>query len=353
RMARSEEGAYSRYETDERRSQPGWIGGETVQVILRRRLRQREAGLMIFGMDIYNALLAFATLGLVVGFMAGLFGVGGGFLLTPMLNIVFGIPYNIAVGSDLAQMLGMSTAATVRHGKLGNIDYRLGFLMIVGTAGGVEIGASILEVLKHAGDLVIGSIKLPIMTLVMSVVYMALLLWIGTLVFRESRKALKAVRAGGTDTIQKGWIVEKLSSMRLPPMISLPASGIASISLWIILGVGLATGVLAGLLGVGGGFIRMPALIYIIGCPTVVAVGTDLFEIMFSSAYGAFTHGMKGNINLIVVLGLLVGSTIGSQIGASMTRRLGGPRLRYIFAFIAYFAVIMVAMKLVLKVVGG
>ena len=181
----------------------------------------------------------------------------------------------------------------------------------------------------------------------------SLLLWIGTVVLRESRKALATVRAGGADTIEKNWLVERLSVLRLPPMISLPRSGIASISLWVILGVGLTTGVLAGLLGVGGGFIRMPALIYIIGCPTAVAVGTDLFEIMFSSAYGAFTHGMKGNVNLVIVLGLLIGSTVGSQIGASLTRRLGGPRLRNVFAYVAYVAVIMVAAKLLIKILKG
>jgi hypothetical protein len=191
------------------------------------------------------------------------------------------------------------------------------------------------------------------MTLVMSLIYMTLLLWIGTMVLRESRKALAAVKAGKGDVIEKTWIVERLSTIRLWPMIALPRSGIASISLWVIVAVGFATGVLAGLLGVGGGFIRMPALIYIIGCPTAVAVGTDLFEIMFSSAYGAFTHGFKGNVNLVVVLGLLVGSTIGSQIGASLTRRLGGPRLRNIFAYVAYLAVAMVATKLVLKIIHG
>jgi uncharacterized membrane protein YfcA len=308
---------------------------------------------LIFGMTIVNALAGFATLGLVVGFMAGLFGVGGGFLLTPLLNILFGVPYNIAVGSDLAQMAGMSTSATIRHGRIGNIDYKLGLLMCAGTAAGVEVGASILEVLKKAGAVTLGHARIPVMNLVMSAIYAALLLWIGTVVLRESRKALAKVRAGGTDTIEKNWLVERLSVLRLPPMISLPRSGIASISLWVILGVGFTTGVLAGLLGVGGGFIRMPALIYIIGCPTAVAVGTDLFEIMFSSAYGAFTHATRANVNLVVVLGLLIGSTVGSQIGASLTRRLGGPRLRNVFAYIAYLAVIMVAAKLVIKIAKG
>lgn len=307
----------------------------------------------MFGMDVSTALMSFAGLGLVVGFMAGLFGVGGGFLLTPLLNIVFGVPYNIAVGSDLAQMAGMSTAATVRHGRIGNIDYKLGGLMIAGTAAGVEVGASVLEVLKEAGEIAIGGAKLPIMTLVMSAIYMALLAWIGTVVLRESRGALANLRAGRSDDIQKNWFVERLSSVSLRPMISLPRSGITSISLWVILGVGFSTGVLAGLLGVGGGFIRMPALIYIIGCPTAVAVGTDLFEIVFSSAYGAFTHGLKGNVNLVLVLGLLVGSTVGAQLGASLTRKIGGPRLRNVFAYIAYFAVVMVAAKLVIKIAAG
>ena len=97
----------------------------------------------------------------------------------------------------------------------------------------------------------------------------------------------------------------------------------------------------------------MPALIYIVGCPTAVAVGTDLFEIVFSSSYGAFTHGLKGNVNLVLVLGLLVGSTVGAQIGASLTRKIGGPRLRNVFAYIAYVAVIMVAAKLVIKIAAG
>ena len=307
----------------------------------------------MFGMSIVEALTSFAALGLVVGFMAGLFGVGGGFLLTPLLNILFGVPYNIAVGSDLAQMTGMSTAATVRHGRIGNIDYRLGLLMFAGTAAGVEVGATGLEGLKKAGETTLLGARMPVMTLVMSLIYMALLVWIGTVVLRESRRALATVRAGGEDTVERNKFVQRLSTLRLWPMISLPRSGIASISLWVLLGVGFATGVLAGLLGVGGGFIRMPALIYIVGCPTAIAVGTDLFEIMFSSAYGAFTHGMKGNVNLVLVLGLLIGSTLGSQMGATLTRRLGGPRLRYVFAYIAYGAVVMVAVKLVLKVLHG
>jgi uncharacterized membrane protein YfcA len=120
----------------------------------------------------------------------------------------------------------------------------------------------------------------------------------------------------------------------------------------VILGIGAATGFLSGMLGVGGGFIRMPALVYVMGCPTVVAVGTDLFEIMFSSGYGVATHAFKGNVHLVLVLALLIGTTIGAQIGASYTRKAGGPKVRLGFGVLAFVGVVMVAIKLFLKLRG-
>jgi len=292
--------------------------------------------------------------GLVVGALGGFFGVGGGFLMVPMLNVVFGIPYNIAVGSDLGQMCGMSTAATVRHMRFGNIDFKLGILMIAGTALGVEAGATILELLKHSGEVVINGRPVSLMTLVMSLVYAALLIFLGTAMIKESRRTLKRT-AGKADLATAespaSPIAVRLRTVKAWPMVSLPASGIASISLWVILIIGFLTGCLSGMLGVGGGFIRMPALVYILGCPTVVAVGTDLFEIMFSSAYGVFTHALKGNVHLVLVLALLVGTTIGAQIGASYTRKAGGPWVRFGFGCLAFVGVIMVAFKLYLQVV--
>jgi uncharacterized membrane protein YfcA len=282
--------------------------------------------------------------GLLIGAMGGFFGVGGGFLMVPLLNVVFGIPYNYCVGSDLGQMVGMSTAATVRHIRFGNIDFKLGLLMIAGTATGVEVGARVLEALKRAGEL-------P-MSIVMSVVYAALLAFLGQAMIRESMRTLKReagkVDLSGGEAPAAAYAV-KLRTLRLWPMVSLPASGIESISLWVVIAIGFATGFLSGMLGVGGGFIRMPALVYILGCPTVVAVGTDLFEIMFSSAYGVFTHAIKGNVLLVIVLGLLIGTTIGAQIGASYTRRAGGPRVRFGFGCLAFIGVVMVTVKLIAK----
>ncbi len=292
-----------------------------------------------------------ALFGLVIGGLGGFFGVGGGFLMVPMLNVVFGVPYNIAVGSDLGQMCGMSAAATVRHSRFGNIDFKLGFLMIVGTATGVELGAQVLEVLKKVGTLSVFGREIDVLTVVMSLVYALLLVFLGQAMVRESlrtmRRAAGQVQLGAEEPAPSA--VVRLRTLKLWPMVSLPASGIESISLWIILGIGFATGFLSGMLGVGGGFIRMPALVYILGCPTVVAVGTDLFEIMFSSGYGVLTHAFKGNVHLVLVLALLIGTTVGAQLGASYTRRAGGPWVRFGFGCLAFVGVIMVAIKLYAK----
>ncbi len=309
-------------------------------------------GDFVLGIESFPYLILF---GLLIGGLGGFFGVGGGFLMVPMLNVAFGVPYNIAVGSDLGQMCGMSTAATVRHVRFGNIDFKLGVLMIAGTATGVEAGARVLEVLKHAGTLTIAGHETDAMSLVMSLVYVALLVFLGRAMIRESLRTIK--RASGRVELASeapaSPVASRLRTMKLWPMVSLPASGIEAISLWVILSIGFATGFLSGMLGVGGGFIRMPALVYILGCPTVVAVGTDLFEIMFSSGFGVLTHSFKGNVNLVLVLALLIGTTVGAQLGASYTRKAGGPWVRFGFGCLAFVGVIMVVIKLWLKFTQG
>lgn len=311
-----------------------------------------SAGEFLLGIDNFPYLALF---GFVVGALGGFFGVGGGFLMVPMLNVVFGVPYNIAVGSDLGQMCGMSTAATVRHMRFVNIDFKLGVLMIAGTATGVEVGAQLLEVLRHVGAMTILGKEIDAMTVVMSVVYAALLIFLGQAMVRESLRTIR--RASGRVELAAEEIaspvVVKLRTVKLWPMVRLPASGIEAMSLWVILGIGFATGFLSGMLGVGGGFIRMPALVYILGCPTVVAVGTDLLEIMFSSGYGVLTHALKGNVHLVLVLALLIGTTVGAQVGASYTRKAGGPWVRFGFGCLAFAGVFMVVLKFYLKLAHG
>jgi len=297
-------------------------------------------------LNFHDLLSGVILVGFIVGIFVGFFGIAGRFLLPPFLNSFFSIPFNVAVGSDLGQMLGTSTLNLLKFKGLHNVDYKLGGLMLIGTVAGVEGGARIMEWLKQAGHFWILSRSVQYLDLVLSIFYVALLLWIGMVVYREARGASGGEGEAGFFPAEPTALTAKLQHLRLPPMISLPVSGIESISLWVIILVGLITGLLVGLLGVGGAFIRLPAFIYLIGCPMVVAIGTDFFENLFSMGYGTFTHSLKGNVDLLLVLVHLVSVVLGSQIGIGLARRFPRIRIRVGFAYIAFAAVLLIFVKL-------
>ena len=277
-------------------------------------------------------------LGFVVVTLGGFFGVGGGFLTGPVM-FWLGVPMNFVVGTDLAYMTGKAMSATRRHRSLGHVDVKLGILMIAGTVLGVECGAQIIEVLEFSGniDSIIGYI------------YIVILLSVGGFTGWESLRAIQMVRTDRVDVkdaIGFEGIARRVHRIKIPPMISLPESGIEAISLWVVVGVGFITGLLAGLLGVGGGFIRMPFLVYFIGVPTHIAVGTDLFEIVFSAGFGTITHALKGNVDILMALVMQTGAVLGAQIGASMTRFFAGPRIRLFFSVLPLLGAIMVMLRL-------
>lgn len=284
--------------------------------------------------------------GFLVGLLGGFFGVGGGFLAGPMM-LIAGVPPNFVVGTDLAHMTGKSIVAARRHSTLGHVDLKLGGLMIVGTAVGIEIGAQLIEYLEALAPGVLAA--------VLTWVYLVLLLSISAIVFLEGFRATRLVVTESMDareTLSIQALSRRVQRLSLPPKIALPASGIAEISLWAILAVGFATGFLAGMLGVGGGFIRMPALVYLLGVPTHVAVGTDLFEIVFSAGYGTLTHALKGNVDIMMALIMHTGAAIGAQLGALGTRYVSGPRLRIAFAFLPLLGAIALMLNMA-GVAGG
>jgi len=262
--------------------------------------------------------------------------------MTPMLNAVFGIPYNIAVGSSLAQMVGTSAAASLRHRSYGHLDYKLALFTLVGSLGGAELGARVLVKLRESGSITLHNYPLNKMYLWITFIYIVLLLVVGLSMFLESRKAKKRSPQGGIVATR---ISRKIQEMIAPPLISLPTSRIVSISVWSIIVIGFLIGVLSGLLGVGGGFVITPAFIYLFGVPTSVAVGTGLFQIIFTSGYGALTHFFKGNVNFILVAGILAGSLIGSQFGAMLNKRLRGAYVRYYFSWVVFMAIGIIITK--------
>ena len=279
--------------------------------------------------------IGFTGTGFVIGVLSGLFGVGGGFLLVPLLNIIFNIPYNIAIGSSLLQMVGTSSAASLKHKDYGNIDYKLAGFILIGSIMGAEFGARILMWLKSVGTIMIHGSTISKMDLWINLIYIVLLSLVGISMFLESKKAKKrAPRGGVVDTI----FSQKIQNITISPITSLPISKIKSISIWNLICLGFVAGILSGLLGIGGAFIMSPALIYLIGVPTSVAIGTSLFQTIFISGYGALTHFFKGNVDFALVTCILIGSLIGSQLGAKIHNKLRGADIRYYFSLVVFIA---------------
>jgi uncharacterized protein len=271
------------------------------------------------------------VVGFVIGILGGFFGVGGSFIAGPALRLM-GVDWNYAVGTDLAHIVGKSIVAARQHRTLGNVDLKLGLIMALGTIAGAEGGAQLIQALKRAGNVN------TVVSFVAIVVYFSIslfMLW-------ESRKTLQSDKRTSQTGLVKGAdskkdssafgpVTQSIQRLKIWPMISLPTSGIPKISLWTILLVAFVGGLFSGFLGGGAGYIRMPSMVYVLGIPTHLAVGTDLFEIVISASYGTITHAIKGNVDILIALVMHTGAVIGAQIGVVATQYFAGPKIRLAF----------------------
>ena len=271
-----------------------------------------------------------AVAGFVIGVLGGFFGVGGSFIAGPALRAV-GLDWNFAVGTDLAHIVGKSVVAAKRHRALGNVDLKLGLIMALGTIGGAEVGAQLIEWLKRAGNV---NLVVSIISIAIYFSISGFMLWEGWATLRHSRRR-NVTHSRGKKSKQDesafGHFALNIHKMKVWPMVSLPVSGVKSISLWAILLVAFIGGIFSGFLGGGAGYIRMPSMVYVLGIPTHLAVGTDLFEIIISASYGTFTHAIKGNVDIMIALVMHTGAAIGAQIGAIATQYFTGPKIRLAF----------------------
>jgi uncharacterized membrane protein YfcA len=280
-------------------------------------------------------------LGVGVGIIGGFFGMGGAWMVTPGLNIL-GFPMAFAIGTDIAHMAGKSLISTLRHGRFGNVDYKLGCIMLIGTVVGFEVGAQMVMWLERIGNI----------NVIVRWIYIVLLSFIAWMVFYDlaKRKAKeKAAKAAGGELSNTATGVnwaESFHKIHIPPMVTLHVAGIYC-SLWLPVVVSFLTGWLAGILGIGGGLIRMPALIYLVGCPTHVAVGTDLFEVMISGLYGAGTYTYKGRTELVAAMVMLIGAAVGAQIGAVATKYIQGYGIRIAFGICVIGCAVSIIMKMI------
>lgn len=286
--------------------------------------------------------LALVAIGFVVGLLGGFFGVGGSFLAGPAL-FALGVPMHMVVGTDLTHIVGKSIVASRRHYALGNVDIKLGLYMTAGTIAGVEAGAQAVQALKRHGDA----------DFVISIAFILVLLSISAFVGWESWRTHQMQRSRGipvgaeqADASAIDHVARRVHRFRLGPHIAFPDSGIASVSLWAVLGVAFFGGCFSGFLGGGAGYIRMPAMVYLLGVPTHVAVGTDLFEIVISAGYGTVTHALKGNVDVLIALVMHTGAAIGAQVGASLTEFFHGSRIRMAFVPLPLLGALLVMLGL-------
>jgi uncharacterized membrane protein YfcA len=285
-------------------------------------------------------LLVLLGLGGLVGLLSGLFGVGGGFLLTPML-IMIGIPPAIAAASDSNQIVAAASSGTFAHSRSGNVDYKMGLLLLIGGIVGGTGGVRLIKILLATGQAGF-AIRLT---------YVAMLAVIGVYMFFDS---LRAMRGGRTpvpapccpETVRRPSLYARLVEA-LPYQMEFERSGIR-VSLLVPLALGGLVGALAAVMGVGGGFIMVPVMVYLLRMPMHVVVGTSLFQILFTCVNVTVLQAyMNRTVDLLLALVLLVGSTTGAQIGARISRRLKADQLKIMMACIIIAAMVMMLVGLV------
>ena len=260
-----------------------------------------------------------------VGFIAGMFGVGGGFLLTPLLAILFRVPLPVAVGTGLCQMIGVATSTLLRHQRLGQGEIKIDWIMLAGSLVGVRLGASAVTSLDSLGSWHGGGHTVSWAKIALSVGYITVL---GAIALWMRRDVRRPSLPPGINPPPG-----PLTRLRLPPMTTLPRTG-HTISAPLVAYLGLVMGFLSGLLGIGGGVALLPLLLYGVGMRVRMAAGTGVLVLLATSLMGTYSHALAGHVRLDIALALLAGSGVGAQIGAAQSARVDGQRLRQVFVYL-------------------
>lgn len=274
-------------------------------------------------MDIYLPIaeysanvLALLGVGAGVGILSGVFGVGGGFLLTPLL-LFMGIPAPVAVASGANQVVGASVSGVIAHWQRGNVDVKMGLILLVGGLVGSSLGVWLFGLLKALGHI----------DLVIAISYVVMLEFIGGLMLIEGVSTVVKTRRAGGKLSSRGpgrhtWMHRLPFKMRF-------RKSMLYISALLPMGIGFVVGVLSAIMGVGGGFAMVPAMIYLLGMPTSVVIGTSLFQVVFVSANVTLLQALQvGSVDIVLTMLLLAGGVVGAQFGASMGAKLRGEETR-------------------------
>jgi uncharacterized protein len=277
--------------------------------------------------------LVIVALGALVGVLSGMFGIGGGFLTTPLL-IFYGIPPAVAVASAANQITGASVSGTLAHWRRGGVDAKLGAFLVLGGLAGSVAGSFIFKAMKQIGQI----------DLMISLFYVLFLGSIGALMLREALQTLQRARTGAARPAAKRR--HEGLAYRLPWKVRFNKSRLY-ISAIAPLALGFVGGMLTAVMGVGGGFILVPAMIYLLGVPTNVVVGTSLFQIIFTTAITTVLHSVQTkSVDIVLAILLLIGGVIGAQFGAQLAQKMKGEHLRLMLALLVLAVAIRLAIGL-------
>lgn len=273
-------------------------------------------------------------MGGAVGLLSGMFGVGGGFLMTPLL-IFTGIPPAVAVATGANQLVAASVSGVIAHWRRGNVDFKMGTVLLIGGVVGSGFGTWIFALLKTAGQI----------DLLITLSYVLFLGVIGGLMFIESVRAILKSKRGTTTRKklhQHYWIHGLPFKMRF-------RKSKLYISALLPLGLGFLVGILSAIMGVGGGFIMVPAMIYLMGMPTSVVIGTSLFQIIFVTANVTFLHSVTTQtVDVMLAMLLMSSAVVGAQIGTRIGAKMKGEQLRSLLALMVLLVCGKLAFDLVL-----
>jgi uncharacterized membrane protein YfcA len=281
-------------------------------------------------------------LGICSGILTGLFGAGGGFIITPALNIFLGLPYNLAIGTSTCQILGASGMTLHRRAKAVAASLRVAVFISIGIPVGAFFGVKIVTNMKDLGIIRIADKTVHAQDFYFTAFFCVFLFLIAGWLFFDNFYLRR--HKSEEDDDDKGF----LAWIKIPPMMNFPSIPHGPFSVPVLIAIGITTGFLSGLLGIGGGVIIMPILFYLVGQETKYATLTSTILVFISSLFSSILHGMHGNINYMLVLFLISGAFIGTKIGVMLHHKISGKSIRQYFAFVVLAAVIMVAVKLTL-----
>jgi len=285
-------------------------------------------------------IVAVFGLGGAVGLLSGIFGVGGGFLMTPLL-IMMGIPPTVAAASDSNQIVGASTSGTLAHLRLGNVDVKMGVLLLIGGVLGGTVGVEIIKVLRQMGNA----------DFLINVTYVLMLGLVGGYMFIESLQSMRKSKAPAKDEPEKH--VKSSAFARivgsLPWQMDFKRSGVRMSPLLPLI-LGMLVGVLSAIMGVGGGFIMVPVMVYMLRMPMHVVVGTSLFQILFTCINVTVMQSVSNHtVDFVLALILLVGSALGAQVGAKIGKKLHGDQLKILLASLVLVVMFKILYELIAR----